>query len=101
MGIPDICPITGLHKCESYTFDEGEVYLSNPAYDAYTLPEYDRETLSFNRVRIDMDDDFTRWDECVCDLIDLLDREDFEEIKAFYGITDEEIAKCILEDGER
>jgi hypothetical protein len=95
VSIPDICPITGLHKCESYTFDEGEVYLSNPAYDAYTLPTYDREDLSFSRVRIDMDNDFIRYDEHLCDLVDLIDRKDFEQIKEFYAITDDEIQRCI------
>lgn len=33
-----------------------------------------------------MDDDFRREYETVCELDDLRDREDFEEIKKFYGI---------------
>lgn len=102
MPIPNTCPITGLDKCTSYTFDEGEVYLSNPAYDAYTLPEYDREDLSFSRVRIDMDNDFIRYYEHLCDLVDLIDREDFEQIKEFYAITDDDIRRCMIggADGE-
>lgn len=91
---PDNCPITGLDKCTSYTFDEGVVYLSSPAYDAYTLPEYERNDLSFSRIRIDMDNDFIRYDEHLCYLSDLLDREDFDQIKTFYGITDSEIARA-------
>jgi hypothetical protein len=91
---PDQCPITGLEKCTSYDFDEGVVYVSQSAYDAYTLPEYDRDDLDFYRVRIDMDDDFMRHNEHLCDLSELLDREDFEEIKNFYAITDIEIARA-------
>ena len=91
---PDKCPITGLDKCTSYIFDEGVVYLSHPAYDAYTLPEYNRDDLSFSRSRIDMDDDFTRYNEYLCDLVDLLKRKDFDNIRAFYSITDDEISKA-------
>ena len=79
-------PITGFVRCDSYMFHEGVVYLPNPAYDAYTLPTYDEEDESFNWTRIDMDDDFRREDEILCYLDDLKEREDFEEIKKFYGI---------------
>jgi hypothetical protein len=84
---PDECPITGLRKCESYLIDNQVVYLPNPAYDAYTLPQYDPESKSFLRTKYDMDDDNRATDEWLCDLDDLRDREDFEQIKAFYGIA--------------
>jgi hypothetical protein len=48
------------------------------------LPTYDEETEEFSRVKIDMDYDFRREYETVCELDDLRDREDFEEIKKFY-----------------
>ena len=67
-------------------FQEGGVYLPNPVYDSYTLPTYDEEDESFNWIKIDMDDDFRRQHEILCYLDDLRDREDFEEIKKFYGI---------------
>lgn len=83
---PDYCPITGLIKIESYYFDEGVVYGYPRSYDAYTLPTYDEENEEFIRVKIDMDNDFCRDYEVVCSLEDIKDREDFEEIKKFYGI---------------
>ena len=89
---PDYCPITKMPKCESYCFDEGAVYLPTPAYDAFSIPEYNHEDRSFDRVRIDMDDDFKRYDEHLCDLYELLERPDLQEIIDFYKITDEELA---------
>jgi hypothetical protein len=85
---PDECPITGLRKCESYVIDDNVVYLTNPAYDAYTLPTYDEESKEFSRIHYDMDDDNREEVECLCDLDDLRDREDFEEIKKFYNIKE-------------
>lgn len=85
---PERCPITGLRRCNSYMFEEGPVYLTEPAYDAYTLPEYDPDNKSFSRVKIDMDNDFMRVDEWLCDLDDLRERPDFEDIKRFYGIVE-------------
>lgn len=85
---PDVWPITGLLKIESYWFDEGVVYGYPKLYDAYTLPTYDEETEEFSRVKIDMDYDFRREYETVCELDDLRDREDFEEIKKFYWIVE-------------
>lgn len=87
-SVPKIEPITGLERCDSYMFEEGPVYLTNPAYDAYTVPVYDPEWKEFNWTRIDMDDDFTREDETLCSLDDLRERDDFEEIKKFYGVTE-------------
>lgn len=85
---PDKCPITGLRKCTSYTIDENVVYLSEPAYNAYTLPCYDEEEKAFYRTKYDMDDDCRADDEYLCDLEDLKDRNDFDEIKRFYEIVD-------------
>ncbi|MGN2369877.1 hypothetical protein ACTFJW_07405 [Clostridium cagae] len=83
---PDVFPITGLLKIESYYFDEGVVYGTQYPYDAYTLPTYNENDKCFYRVKIDMDDDFRGEYELVCELEELEDREDFEEIKKFYGI---------------
>jgi len=83
---PGVCPITGLLKIKSYWFDEGVVYGTERPYDAYTLPTYDEKSKSFSRVKIDMDDDFRRDYEDVCELEELEDEENFEEIKKFYGI---------------
>jgi hypothetical protein len=84
---PEFCPITGLIKIESYVFDEGVVYGTQRPLDAYTLPTYDPGAQSFCRTKIDMDDDFRREEEWLCDLTDLEGREDFQKIKEFYGIT--------------
>lgn len=83
---PDFCPITGLTKIKSYYFDEGVVYGYPKPYDAYTLPTYDEDNEEFVRVKIDMDNDFCRDYEFVCSLQDLEGRDDFEDIKKFYGI---------------
>lgn len=84
---PDKCPITGLVKCESYTIGDNVVYLTNPAYDAYTLPVYDPDSQSFSRTHYDMDDDNREECEWLCDLDNLKGRTDFQEIKRFYGIA--------------
>ncbi|QUH20369.1 hypothetical protein [Alkaliphilus sp. B6464] len=93
---PDERPINGLRKCTSYLIDGNVAYLTNPAYDAYTLPEYDAKTGEFYRIKYDMDDDFRMDDECLCNIDDLIYREDFEEIKRFYNIQDKLVIK--LED---
>jgi len=85
---PEYCPITGLAKCESYTIEDNVVYLTNPAYDAYTLPSYDEGAKAFCRTKYDMDDDFSVTEEWLCDLDDLRDRSDFKEIKRFYNIIE-------------
>ncbi|QEH69936.1 hypothetical protein [Cellulosilyticum sp. WCF-2] len=95
---PKVEPITGYVRCNAYMFHEGVVYLPNPAYDAYTLPTYDEEDGSFSWTRIDMDDDFRREHEVLCYLDDLRDREDFEEIKKFYGVEyDPVVAQEIID----
>jgi hypothetical protein len=35
---PERCPITGLRRCDLYTIADNVVYLTDPAYYAYTLP---------------------------------------------------------------
>lgn len=85
---PEKCPITGLIRCDEYTIEGNVLYLSNPALDAYTLPEYDEEAQEFNRYRYDMDDDFRKDYEFLCSLDDLRDRPDFEKIKEFYQIKE-------------
>jgi len=55
-------------------------------YDAYTLPTYDEKSKYLIRVKIDMDDDFRREYETDCELEELEDEDNFEEIKKFYGI---------------
>lgn len=87
-SVPKIEPITGLERCDRYMFKEGPVYLTNPAYDAYTVPVYDPEWKEFSWTRIDMDDDFRRENETLCELDDLRDRPDFEEIKRIYGVVE-------------
>lgn len=83
---PEICPILGLSKCESYYFDEGVVYLTNPAYDAYTIPEWLEDSKEFIYTKIDMDDDFRRDDVCV-ELDELLESGwTTEELEELYGI---------------
>lgn len=96
---PEECLITGLRRCDSYVFEEGVVYLTEPAYDAYTLPDFDREDLSFSRVKIDMDADFKRDYEFLCNLSDIVNHENIDEIKKYYGITDDELKKASLECG--
>lgn len=89
---PEVEPITGMRRCDSYMFEEGPVYLPTPAYDAYTLPVYDPEWEEFNWTKIDMDNGFTREDQVLCTLDDLRDRPDFEDIKKFYGVKKDSVA---------
>lgn len=81
---PEHCPITGLSRCDSYIIDGNVVYLTEPAYDAYTLPVYDTEEQCFYRTKYDMDDDCRAEYEYLCHIDDLKNRDDFEEIKRFY-----------------
>lgn len=83
---PDECPITGCRKCESYIIGDNVVYLTEPAYDAYTLPEYNEEEQAFYRTHYDLDDDNREEYEYLCNLDDLKERQDFNNIKEFYGI---------------
>lgn len=83
---PEVEPISGFVRCDNYIIDGKVVYLPDPAYDAYTLPTYDEEEQSFSWIKFDMDEDFRREEEILCYLDDLKDREDFKEIKRFYGI---------------
>jgi hypothetical protein len=86
---PDVCPISGMDKCESYIFGGQAVYLTVPAYDAYTLPIYDPEDKSFSRFHYDMDDDNRESFEHMCCLDELKDREDYEDIKKFFDIKED------------
>jgi hypothetical protein len=85
---PEFCPITGMYRCDKYLIDNKVVYLPNPAYDAYTLPTYNIDEKAFYHTRYNMDDDFSEWEEHLCDLENLTEREDFELIKKFYNIKD-------------
>ena len=84
---PKHCPITGLIKIKSYAFDEGVAYGTKRPLNAYILPIYDSDSESFSRTKIDMDDDFRREEEWLCDLDDLKDRDDYQKIKEFYEIA--------------
>lgn len=68
--------------------DGNVVYLPRPAYDAYTLPEYDVVEKCFNRIRYDMDDDFRIEHETLCYLMDLEEQNhpNLEGIQRFYKI---------------
>lgn len=57
---PEICPILGAVKCKDYYFEVGVVYVSNPAYYAFTIPQWEKDSKIFTYVSIDMDDDFSR-----------------------------------------
>ena len=83
---PEICPILGAIKCDSYWFEEGVVYVSQPAYYAFTIPEWDERNRIFNYISIDMDDGFTREDTFI-DLEDLLDTGwTIKELEKLYNI---------------
>jgi hypothetical protein len=91
---PDKCLITGMKKIKLYVFDEGVVYGWECPLNAYTFPSYDSETKEFNRVKIDMDDDFRREYETLCELWELVDHPKFNEIIEHYGISPEHIAEA-------
>lgn len=91
---PDRCPITGLVKIEAYVFDEGVVYGTYTPNDAYTLAEYEGSVMEFSHTKIDMDDEFTREHMTICELFELVNRDDFNEIVAFYNIPNEHVEKA-------
>ena len=91
LAYPEKCLITGFKRCDNYYFEEGVVYLPSPAYDAYTLPEYDSAEKAFYSTVIDMDDDFRREKTLIADLENLIDKDNFQEIKEFYQIPDDDI----------
>lgn len=84
---PNKCPILGWEKCDLYYFSEGVVYLSNPAFYAFTIPEWDEEDRSFSYYRIDMDNDFSieeftiELDEIIEDGWSIKELEELYEIK--------------------
>lgn len=99
---PGECLITGLEKCESYLIDGNVVYLPRPAYDAYTLPEYDIDEKAFFRKKYDMDNEFVEDCEELCTLEDLIleNHPKLAEIKSYYNIPHEDflevLKSCIL-----
>lgn len=98
---PNECLISGLKKCNEYMIanedQEAEVvYITNPAYNAYTIYRYDKGDLTFTREHYDLDEGCWHDTECL-DLYEILDHPRFPEIIAFYGITDEEISAARIE----
>jgi hypothetical protein len=83
---PEFCLITGMRKCTSYIIGDNVVYLPNPAYDAYTFPEYDEREEVFYHIKYDMDDDFISEYMYLCELEDLINHVNIAEIKSFYKI---------------
>lgn len=83
---PEMCLITGMYKCESYTIGNDVVYLPSPAYDAYTYPMYDEDEEAFSHTKYDMDNDFMEENMHLCDLEDLENHPRLEEIKKYYNI---------------
>lgn len=83
---PEICPILGAIKCDNYWFEKGIVYVSQPAYYTFTIPEWDEEYQIFNYVSIDMEEDFIR-ENIFIDLEDLLEAGwTIEELEKLYDI---------------
>lgn len=84
---PDICPLLALKKCESYYFDEGIVYVSNPAYYAYTIPEWNEKDKDFTYYKIDMDND-CEVEKCCIELDEVLESGySIDDINNIYDIN--------------
>lgn len=94
---PEKCLITGLLKIKSYVFDEGVVYGTEIPLDAYTLPTYNHDSMDFSRVKIDMDNDFRREDEILCELSEILDHTNLNKIIKHYSIPATDIIKAYQE----
>ena len=90
---PEIAPITNCKKCTSYWFDIGIVYLTEPAYDAYTLSEYDYEDKCFYLTKIHMEDDCRKDDEMVADLENVIQFDNWDYIRKFYEIPETHVRK--------
>ncbi len=94
---PEKCLLTGRERCDSYYYESlGVTYLSDPAYTAYSLPEFDRDDLSFSCKVFDMDDGTDEGWQTVCDLSDLITMKHskLDAIIEYYQITEEEINKA-------
>lgn len=92
---PNECIISGLKKCNEYMIVNEDqeahvVYITNPAYDAYTMYSYDKDSMTFNREHFDLDEGVWRDSEYL-DLYDVLDHPRLSEIMAYYGISLNEI----------
>lgn len=83
---PDVCPLLGFKKCEGYYFNEGIVYLSNPSYCAYTIPEWNPNTRDFSYYEIDMEN-YCSVTKMYLELDELLEGEyTVEKLERLYGI---------------
>ena len=96
--VPNIDPLTGMEKCELYTFDDEVVYVPVPAYDAYTFPEYDSVDKSFYHWHYDMDYDNRKEYEYICDLFDAIHIKGFYENNQKYWHISNDIIRQTLKD---
>lgn len=69
--MPEEHPFVRAKLCKIYCYDDTPTYVTNPAYDAFTYPTYDRDSMSFIYRHYDMEAD-TANDVCV-ELIELLE----------------------------
>ena len=85
---PDIDPITGCYKCSSYYFEEGIVYVTDPAYDAYILTRYNSDEKDFWSLKFDMDNDTKEGPTIITTLEEVKKWDNWKYIKEFYDIPE-------------
>lgn len=101
--MPKEHPFEYAELCELYYFDDTPTYVSNPAYNAYTYPTYDTDSMSFNWKHYDMEADNCE-DDVSRDLVDLIDgfdgdinSEEFINICEQFKVPQEHIDHCLKE----
>lgn len=89
-------PFMNASLCELYCYDEMPTYVTDPAYDAYTLPIYDAGSRSFIYAHHDMEA-MTR-DDVILALYELVEElegnvqdEDFVKLCSDYGVSQSDI----------
>ena len=70
-NMPEEHPFECAKLCRLYCYDDTPTYVTNPAYDAFTYPDYDRDNMSFNYRHYDMEAETA--DDISVDLIELLE----------------------------
>ncbi len=67
--MPKRHPFENAKICTLYSYSNTPIYVTNPAYDAFTYPTYDKKSKTFNYQHYDMEAETT--DDIIIDLIEL------------------------------
>lgn len=96
---PEEHPLEYATLCRIYAYDDKPTYVTTPAYDAFTYPEYDKDRMAFVYRHYDMEAE--TMDHISRDLIDLIDgfdgdikNENFIQICNLFQVPEKHIQMC-------